>query len=243
MSSELSALYSALIVVIAVVVGVAVYVFIHRFLFRRMIRVLRRPLIIIIDLVVLLFIASMILGIIGSVYGFHEFFAIIFGLFVIGSLAILLGSRHVLEEYLSGVFSTELYDLKIGDYIELDNVRGHVVALEETAIVIRDPHRDLVYIPYTKLLHSSFKRFRAEEGHEIVVHATIPARASLSALKEDILKEASSLGLENIRISIESLGIDSLRIVIRGIIRDVRREEEIKYLLLDYIYTRALQSK
>ncbi|MGC9149189.1 MAG: mechanosensitive ion channel domain-containing protein [Sulfolobales archaeon] len=234
-------LWSILIVIIAVFLAIILYISTHKYLFKHISRALRRPFIILFEIVIVFFSLSIIIASIAILYGFHEIFVIIFTLFIIASIILIIGSRHVIEEYISGLFVPDLFDLKIGDYIEIEGFRGHIVAIDDTSIIIRDPHRDLIHIPYTTLLHKSFKKFRIEEGHEIIVPTTIPLRASIRTLREDILRIASELGIENTRISIESISENSMKIIIRGIIRDPRREEEIRYSLLDQIYNKLFQ--
>lgn len=225
-----------IIVVVAVLLIIA-----NRYLFKFLRIRFRKSIVLFFEMVIALLIISFAVGSIASLYGFREVFIVVFGLFILGVLAIIIGSRHVLEEYMSGVLAIEIHDLRVGDYIEVDHVRGYIVALNETSVVVRDMHRDLVYIPYTKLLHSPFKRFRVEEGHEIVIPIVIPYVSDLAELRNRIMERARELGIENVRISIESLSEKSIRLIIRGIIRDLRREEEIRYSMLDEIYSRAFQ--
>ncbi len=234
-------LWSILIIIVATFLAIVLYVLAHKYLFKYVSRTLRGPFIILFEIVIVFFSLSIILASIAMLYGFHELFIIIFTLFIIASIIIMIGSRHMIEEYISGLFVPDLLDLKIGDYIEIDGFRGHIVAIDDTSIVIRDPHRDLIHIPYTTLLHKSFKKFRIEEGHEIIVPITIPLRTSIRTLREDIFRIANELGMENTRISIESISENNMKIIIRGIIRDPRREEEIRYSLLDQIYNKLFQ--
>ncbi|MGC9010131.1 MAG: mechanosensitive ion channel domain-containing protein [Sulfolobales archaeon] len=234
-------LWNLLVIIVAVSLAILLYILAHKYLFRYISRALRRPFIILFEIIILFFSLSIILASIAMLYGFHELFVIIFTLFIIASIILILGSRHIIEEYISGLFVSDLFDLKIGDYIEINGFRGHIVAISDTSIVIRDPHRDLIHIPYTTLLHKSFKKFRIEEGHEIIIPITIPLKTSIRTLREDILKIADELGMENTRISIESISENNIKIIIRGIIRDPRREEEIRYSLLDQIYNKLFQ--
>jgi len=244
MDQSLSSLIINIIVIAAVIiVTIFLYLSLHRILFRMLSRRVAKPLISALELFGAIFLVSIVLGVIGILAGYHEIFISIFTVFVIGIIIFLIGSRHAIEEYVSGLFTPGIYDLKIGDYIEIDGFRGHIVAIEPTSIIIRDPHRDLVYIPYTKLLHSSFKKFRVEEGHELIIPVIIPMKTSinLKTLRDYILRSAEELGIENVRLGIETTGESNIKIVIRGIIRDPRREEDVRYMLLDKIYSMILQ--
>jgi hypothetical protein len=129
------------------------------------------------------------------------------------------------------------YGLKVGGYVELDNVRGYIVALEDTALVVRNPHRDHVYTPYTRLARSSFKRFRVEEGREIRVHVLVPRGLSLPKVREEASRMAGSLGVENVRVDVERVGEDGVLLAVRGVVRGSRRGGEIRYAILDHIYS------
>jgi small-conductance mechanosensitive channel len=129
--------------------------------------------------------------------------------------------------------------LRVGDYVEFENTRGYIATLGYTALVVRSPHRDLVYIPYTMLARSHFKRFKADEGHEIRVHVHAPHDPNLAKIREEASRIACSLGVENTRVNVEHIGEDGVLLTIRGVIRDPRREEEVRYTILNHIYSAA----
>jgi hypothetical protein len=39
-------------------------------------------------------------------------------------LVVILNARHILEEYLTGIFASKTFDLRAGDYIEIGDIRG-----------------------------------------------------------------------------------------------------------------------
>lgn len=229
--------YLAVITVVAAFVAITLYWAAHRLISRVLGGFIDRRLLLVLEFLFMLLAISIFLAVVSHIYGFPLIFVLSLSIFLVGALALLLGARHVLEEYFTGLIAIRAFDLKVGDYVEFDHIKGHIVAIEDTAIVIRDSQRDLVYIPYTKLVHSTFKRFRVEEGHEVRVHILIPHGVGLKKVKEEILKLAETLGLENVRVDIGSMRSDGVVLAIRGIIRDPRREEEIKYAILDHIYS------
>jgi len=230
-------LYTVIVTIVAALGAVSVYWAARRLAYRLLSSVIDRRLLRVLEFIFVILAASLFLAVTAHIYGFPLLALVSLSLFVVGSLTLLLGFRHVIEEYFTGLISVKAYGLRIGDYIEFNGVRGHIVALEDTALVIRDPHRDMVYIPYTRLLHSTFKRFRVEEGHEIRVHVLVPRGLGPLRVKEELSKVASSLGIENIRVDVESVRHDGTLMIVRGIIRDPRKEDEIKYAILDHIYS------
>ncbi|MFZ8792274.1 MAG: mechanosensitive ion channel family protein, partial [Acidilobaceae archaeon] len=59
----------------------------------------------------------------------------------------------------------------------------------------------------------------------------------LKRVKEEVSRLAGSLGIENIRVDIESVRQGGVILVVRGVIRDPRKEDEIKYAILDHVYS------
>jgi hypothetical protein len=76
-----------------------------------------------------------------------------------------------------------------------------------------------------------------EEGHEIRVHVLVPPGLSLLKIREEASRIASSLGVESVKVDVESVRQDGVLLVVRGIIRDPRKEDEIRYAILDHIYS------
>jgi small-conductance mechanosensitive channel len=181
--------------------------------------------------------ASLFLAVTAHVYGFPLLALVALSALIIGSSALLVGFRHVIEEYFTGLVLVKTHNLRVGDYVELENAGGYIVALGDTALVVRNPHRDLVYIPYTRLARSHFKRLKAGEGHEIKVHVHAPHGPGLAKVREEASRIAGSLGVENVRVDVESIGEDGVLLAVRGVIRDPRREEEVRYAILDHIYS------
>ncbi len=230
-------LYTILVTVAAALGALLVYWTARRLAYRLLSKVIDRRLLRLLEFIFIILATSLFLAVTAHLYGFPMLALVSLSVFLIGSLTLLIGFRHVIEEYFTGLISVKAFDLKIGDYIEFNNVRGYIVALEDTALVIRDPHRDIVYIPYTKLAHSTFKRFRVEEGHEIRVRVLVPRGLGLIKVREEVSKIASALGIENIKVDVESVRQDGILLVVRGIIRDPRREDEIRYAILDHVYS------
>jgi len=230
-------LYTVLVTVAAALGALLVYWVAHRIAHRLLSGVIDRRLLLLLEFIFIILAASLFLAVTAHVYGFPLLALVALSVFIVGSLTLLVGFRHVIEEYFTGLISVKAYGLRIGDYIEFNNVRGHIVALEDTALAVRDSHRDIVYIPYTRLVHSTFKRFRVEEGHEIRVRILVPHGFGLKRVKEEVSRLAGSLGIENIRVDIESVRQGGVILVVRGVIRDPRKEDEIKYAILDHVYS------
>jgi small-conductance mechanosensitive channel len=230
-------LYALFVTIAAAVAAGLVYWVARRLAYRFLSGVIDKRLLRLLEFILIILAASLFLAVTAHVYGFPLLVLVALSVLIIGSLTLLVGFRHVIEEYFTGLVLVKAYELKVGDYVEFDNVRGYIVALEDTALVIRDSHRDLVYIPYTRLAHSSFKRFRVEEGHEIRVHVLVPPGLSLLKIREEASRIARSLGVESVKVDVESVRQDGVLLVVRGIIRDPRREDEIRYAILDHIYS------
>ena len=229
--------YALAVTVVAVAVAGLAYWAARRLAYRLLSGVADVRLFKLAELVAIAVSASLFLAVASHAYGFPLLALVALTLLIVGLLTLLAGLRHFIEEYLTGLVLVKTYKLRVGDYVEFENTRGYIVALGDTALVVRNPHRDLVYVPYTRLARSGFKRLTAGEGHEIRVHVHAPHGPSLARIREEAARIAGSLGVENVRVDVESIGEDGVLLAIRGVIRDPRREEEIKYAILDHIYS------
>lgn len=189
------------------------------------------------ELVLIAMSASLFLAVASHAYGFPLLGLATLVVLTVGLLALLVGLRHPIEEYLTGLVLVKARGLRVGEYVEFEDIRGCIVALGDTALVVRDPLRDLVYVPYTRLARSGFKRVSAGEGHEIRVHVHAPHGPGLAKIREEASRIAGSLGVENVRVDVESIGEDGVLLAVRAVIRDPRREEEIRYAILDHVYS------
>ncbi|MFP3199450.1 MAG: mechanosensitive ion channel [Thermoproteus sp.] len=159
-------------------------------------------------------------------------------LFLAFALAgLLIALRHLVEEYFAGIAVSRVHGIHIGDYLQVGKTAGYVVAMRPTAMVVRDFRRNLVYIPYTKLIHETFNIIKVEEGHEIRIYMYIPYKIDINRLRAELGSVASEYGVENFRIDVDHMGYRGVVLVARGILRDPRREEEIRYSLLDRAYS------
>lgn len=47
---------------------------------------------------------------------------------------------------------------------------------------------------------------------------------------------ASAFGLEKLSVDVEKIGLKGVVVVARGVLKDPRREDELKYAILDRVY-------
>ncbi|ABL88059.1 potassium transport membrane protein, conjectural [Pyrobaculum islandicum DSM 4184] len=186
---------------------------------------------------IVLFSISLFLAIVSPMTQLHYLFYLVLVVFIVAMGVLTLGTRRILEQYLTGLFIAKVLDLHIGDYIELDNIRGYITALEDVYIVLRDPRREYVYIPYTVLLQTPFRRVKAPEGHEVRIRLFIPRRQELKRVRELVNEVAKEYGLERLSVDVEKIGVKGIVLVVRGLLRDPRQEDELKYAILDRVYT------
>jgi small-conductance mechanosensitive channel len=190
-----------------------------------------------VEFLVLLFSISLFLAVASPATQLHYLFFLVLAVFVIVMGVLLLGTWRVLEQYLTGLFVTKVLDLHVGDYIEFNKVRGYITALEDTYIVLRDPRREYVYIPYTTLLRSPFRRIKTPEGHEIRIRLFVPRGQELKKVREAVEQVAKEYGLEKLSVDVEKIGVKGIVVVVRGMLKDPRQEDEVKYAVLDRVYT------
>lgn len=225
--------------IIAVAASILLYIISSVTLFRHLARVLGREMLIVLRIAIILLSISLFLAFTSYLYGAHEIFVLIFTLFIASFVVVVMGARHVLEEYMTGIFASRAYDLRVGDYIEVGGIKGYITALDDTTIIVKDSRRGLIHIPYTIIAHTPFKRVKPEEGYEIRIPVFLPHGADIEKILDNAQKIARELGLEDARADIRSIKSSGVTILVRGLTRDPRREDEIRYAILERLY-RAL---
>ncbi len=223
-------------VILGVVAAVIVFLLAMYSVKRFFSKALTREQMYLIEFLALLFSISLFLAIASSTTQTHYLFFLVLAVFVIAMGVLMLGTWRVLEQYLTGLFVTRVLDLHVGDYVELDDMRGYITALEDTYVVLRDPRREYVYIPYTVLLRRPFRRIKAPEGHEVRIRLFVPRWQELRRVKEVVGQVAKEYGLEKLSVDVEKIGIRGVVVVVRGVLKDPRQEDELKYAVLDRVY-------
>ncbi|CCC82228.1 mechanosensitive ion channel domain-containing protein [Thermoproteus tenax] len=180
---------------------------------------------------------TIFLSITSIVFNLLPLFTLTIVILVFILVGFLIAVRHVLEEYFAGTLSSKIYGIHVGDYIRLGRVAGYITAMKPTSLVVRDMRRNLVYIPYTKLLHEVFRVVKIEEGYELRVYIYVPHGTDISKLRDELATVAAEYGIEGFRIDLEHIGFRGAVLAARGILRDPRREEEARFALLDKAYS------
>ncbi|AFA38772.1 Small-conductance mechanosensitive channel [Pyrobaculum oguniense TE7] len=219
--------------VVGAVASFVLLIYLTRRIFRKILNIEQRYLI---EFLALLFSISLLFAIVSPQVQLHYLFYFIFALFILSVGVILVGTRKILEEYLTGLFITRVMDLHVGDYVEFNKMKGYITALEDTYVVLRDPRREYVYIPYTYFLRTPFRRIKAPEGHEVRVRLFIPHRQDLRKVRDIVGQVAEDYGLEKFNLDVEKIGVKGVVLVVRGVLKDPRQEDELKYAILDRIY-------
>jgi hypothetical protein len=116
------------------------------------------------------------------------------------------------------------------------DIKGYIAALDDTNVIIKDIRKGLIYVPYTMFTHTPFKRAKVEEGYDIRITVTLNRHVDLEDLRKELSRIASDLGLYNVRLDIEAIETSGITIPIRGSIKDPRKQEEIRYTILDRLY-------
>jgi len=226
-----------LVYIVAGIASVLIYMFSNILLFKNLIRVLGKEFLVILRISIALLSISLFLAVTAYIHGVHEIFVLIFTLFIITFLVVVIGARHLLEEYMTGIFASKAFDLKVGDYIEIGDIRGYITALDDTNVIIRDTRRGIVYVPYTMFAHTPFKRAKIDEEYEVRVAASIDHFIDLEEVRRKLNEVAKEIGLVGVRLDVEAIGPSGVTLSIKGIIRDPRREDEVRHAVLNKLYS------
>ncbi|MEM1597907.1 MAG: mechanosensitive ion channel [Pyrobaculum sp.] len=225
-----------LVLVLGVVVTILTIFILIFFIKRFFEKVLNREQVLLIRFLLILFGLSLFLAIVSPAAQMHYLFYLLLALFVTAMGVLVLGTRRMLEQYLTGLFVTRVLDLHVGDYIELGQMRGYVTALEEAFVVIKDPRREYVYIPYTILLQMPFRRVKSPEGHEVRIRLFVPFTHDVKKVRAVVGEVAKEYGLEKMSVDVEKIGARGVVFVVRGVLKDPRQEDELRYSILDRVY-------
>ncbi|MEZ0320009.1 MAG: mechanosensitive ion channel family protein [Pyrobaculum sp.] len=220
----------------AVVVTISTISILAFFIKRFFEKVLNKEQVLLVRLLLILFGLSLFLAVVSPVVQMHYLFYLLLVLFVTAMGVLVLGTRRILEQYLTGLFVTKVLDLHVGDYIEVGQMRGYITALEEAFVVIKDPRREYVYIPYTTLLQTPFRRVKSPEGHEVRIKLFVPFTLDVKKVRGMVEEVAKEYGLEKMSVDVEKIGARGAVFVVRGVLKDPRQEDELKYSILDRVY-------
>jgi len=223
-------------ILIGIAVGVVVFLLLDYFVKRIFSRVLDSEQLLLLRLLAALFSLSLIFAIVSPVAQIHHLFYLLLVILVFSLGSFILGTRRILEQYLTGLFVARVLDLHVGDYIELGDLRGYITALEDAYLVVRDPRREYVYIPYTVLLQNPFRRIKSPEGHEVRIRLFVPSGQDVKRIRSLIEEVAREFGVERLSVDVEKIGARGVTLVVRGVLRDPRQEDELKYAVLDKVY-------
>ncbi|MEM4964419.1 MAG: mechanosensitive ion channel [Pyrobaculum sp.] len=218
------------------VISISLLYVVLRFVRRLFSKILTKTQMFLLDFVVVLFVLAMFLAVVSPAAQLHHLFYLTLVLLIVAVGVLVLGTRRILEQYFTGVFVTRVLDLHVGDYVEFNKLKGYITSLGDTYIVIKDPRREYIYIPYSVLLQEPFRRVKSPEGHEVRVKLFIPLGHDLKKIREVVKEVASAFGLEKLSVDVEKIGLKGVVVVARGVLKDPRREDELKYAILDRVY-------
>ena len=159
-------------------------------------------------------------------------------LLVLTVIISLIGLRPIIEEYFTGQVMRFIdeYRIGLGDYVEINGIKGYVVKMTCLGIVVRNSRNELAHIPYTKLVKRVIKRIPAKEGVELQVKFKVPKETNIDLLKVKLTDYMMQLGVENAKVEVLSLDIDSTELIARGVFRDLRLIDDVKYKVLDKVW-------
>ncbi|MCX8185075.1 MAG: mechanosensitive ion channel [Sulfolobales archaeon] len=122
-------------------------------------------------------------------------------LLVVG-LGITIMFSDVLRNIGSELYVRNMRAFKEGDWIEVDGIQGRVARMDSLGVILETLKRERVYIPYTKISHTTVINRMSTYGLSLKLTVKIPktydiARArelvtsSLSSVREDLIAEPS----------------------------------------------------
>jgi small-conductance mechanosensitive channel len=77
---------------------------------------------------------------------------------------------------------------------------------------------------------------KTPEGHEVRIRLFVPRGQELKKVREAVEQVAKEYGLERLSVDVEKIGVRGVVVVVRGMLKDPRQEDEVKYAVLDRVY-------
>ncbi|SDR09356.1 mechanosensitive ion channel family protein [Pseudovibrio sp. Tun.PSC04-5.I4] len=149
----------------------------------------------------------------------------------VGGLAVALAAQPTFENLIGGLILYADGILRVGDFCEFNNIRGHVVTIGMRSTRIRTKDRTLVTIPNADLVKMNFKNFTLKDHFRVVQrfslkHDTTAKQLQRVISKIKILLAEYPLTLPNTsKVLLEEIDDNGFSILIENGVKATQRDE------------------
>lgn len=103
-------------------------------------------------------------------------------------LAVGLALQGALANTYSGIILSYIKKIKIGDWIETNNIEGEVLEIDLRSVTLKQPDNNLVYIPNKLVLENPMKNFSTTAQSRVILECGVGYSSDLEAVRELVKK-------------------------------------------------------
>lgn len=156
----------------------------------------------------------------------------ILGLAGVASLAVGLAMQGALNNTFSGVILSFLPKLKIGDWVETEDVEGTIAEISLRSVQILKPDNNLVMIPNSQILENPFTNFSLTTRTRVSIRCGVSYDSNLSRVEEVTKKRLGEVfpqgHKEEIEFYYEEFGDSSINFLVRFWGNALNKKDELK---------------
>jgi small conductance mechanosensitive channel len=174
-------------------------------------------------------------------------FETILAFLVILGVLLALGLKDVLPNYFARWFMEMYKPFSVGDWIQVGEITGRVVEVNDLYTQLVTPSHTRVYIPNYLLLKNFVSNLSKSQGVDVTVSFSLPLREDLESVLERIRKaiadDVREEGVGEPVVRISALDRDSVKVELKLRLVNPQRVEEARSRILWEVYraVRGLQ--
>lgn len=154
------------------------------------------------------------------------------------SVVVSLAAKDIISNFLSGFFLIADKSLKVGDTMQINNLKGEVkeIGLRNTNILTETGNR--VIIPNATLSTAPYSRFKKHEKNKIVLDVSLPLDVDVENFKKEFFNIINTYDdiAKTPRPKFESEGIDeNIKIKVKFWVKRFNKKEDYKLIITNQI--------
>lgn len=153
-------------------------------------------------------------------------------------IVVSLAAKNIISNFLSGFFLIADKSLKVGDTMQINNLKGEVkeIGLRNTHILTETGNR--VVIPNAALSTTPYSRFKKHEKEKVTLEISIPLDVDIENFKNEFLKVIKTYDdiAKTPKPTVESEGIDeNIKMKVKFWVKKFNKKEDYKLIITNQI--------
>lgn len=136
-----------------------------------------------------------IIYIIGIIVVFDVFGIDLTSIFIsIGIVGVSVGfaAKDIISNFMSGIFIISDKNIKVGDTLKIDNIKGEITKISFRTTIIKDDNGVIITIPNSKLTTTPYLKYRKTEQKKISLNIILPQKIDIEKFKKNILSRINN---------------------------------------------------